>query len=328
MKLIRHLLSHLFLIFFLLLIVVVFYYRSLLLPVNVLTKVNNIIASVYSPALKFSSGKDYYWAQGKQLTAPETMASTEPATETATTPESTASTEPATETATTPESTASTEPATEATTTPESTASTEPATETATTPEVTASTEPATEATTTPEVTASTEPATEATTTPEVTASTEPATETTTTPEATASTEPLVETPATPESTSHSDMSSEITTSNTGNKKMVLPKNDTMSKHHLLMKARSSFFSKNITLSEQYYIQLSQLDLDNPDVYGELGNVYYSQGKWNKASQAYYEAAVRLLAKGNNARAFYLQRIIQGLNPDLAVKLSQLIQKK
>ena len=229
MKLLRHILSHLFLIFFLIIVVSLFYYRSLLLPEHLLVKVNTTVESIYSPALKFSSDKNYFWAKKVK-------------------------------------------------------------------PEVAAE-----EATPTEEVK------------PEVAAV-----------EATPKEEvkpKMAATETTPEKTSSDSKNTKKQTKNSVN-------NVIDSKRNLLINARTAFMRNNLKMSEQYYIQLTNLDHGNPDIYGELGNVYYRQGKWNEAGQAYYEATVRLLAKRQYARVFYMQRIIKGLNPTLAEKLSQLIPSK
>ena len=79
---------------------------------------------------------------------------------------------------------------------------------------------------------------------------------------------------------------------------------------------------------EKLYIELTQLEQDNPDAFGELGNVYYSQGKWNEAGQAYYQAAVRLITEGNHNQVAYLHRVIKGLNAEHAEKLSQKMMRR
>lgn len=101
-----------------------------------------------------------------------------------------------------------------------------------------------------------------------------------------------------------------------------------VSGYDMFVSARSAFNNGNMAQSEQSYLQLTELDQNNPDVYGELGNVYYSQGKWSEAGKAYYEAAVRLISKGNTNQVVYLQRVIEGLDVEYANKLSQLMMSK
>ena len=97
----------------------------------------------------------------------------------------------------------------------------------------------------------------------------------------------------------------------------------------LLMTARQLFWNSDTGDAEKTYLDLIKIDDSNADIYGELGNVYYSQGKWKQAGEAYYEAAVRLLASekdGQNVnRVSYLLRVIQGLDRESAEKLKNKI---
>jgi hypothetical protein len=90
-----------------------------------------------------------------------------------------------------------------------------------------------------------------------------------------------------------------------------------------LLIARRSFWNGNVLLSEQSYLEIAKHDNANPDIYGELGNVYYAQGKWKQAGEAYYEAAIRLLDLKQDGQIKYLLRVIQGLDADSAEKLRQ-----
>ena len=109
---------------------------------------------------------------------------------------------------------------------------------------------------------------------------------------------------------------------------IVVKDSDASSERDLLISARNAFNQGATSESEKFYIELTQLDTDNPDVFGELGNVYYSQGKWDKAGQAYYEAAVRLITEGKYNQVDYLQRVIKGLNTEHAEKLAQLMMRR
>ena len=120
-----------------------------------------------------------------------------------------------------------------------------------------------------------------------------------------------------------------VAVNDNGNELAVVVKDsDTSSERELLIRARSAFHQGDILGSENYYIQLTELDHDNADIFGELGNVYYSQGKWDKAGQTYYEAAVRLITEGNYNQVAYLQRVIKGLNTEHADKLAQLMLRR
>ena len=120
----------------------------------------------------------------------------------------------------------------------------------------------------------------------------------------------------------------EVTTSTVD---VVTQQNDTKNAHlteeakQMFYMARQSYWMGNAISAEKIYLKLADIEDDNPDIYGELGNVYYTQGKWSEAGKAYYEAAVRLLDLDRNNQVNYLLRVIQGLDSDSAEKLKQKI---
>lgn len=119
-----------------------------------------------------------------------------------------------------------------------------------------------------------------------------------------------------------SEPASDNTVNNVSNK-AISPASDISS---MLSFARAAYWRGNIEESESMYLRLVNLDNDNPDIYGELGNVYYSQGKWSEAGKAYYEAAIRFIDMGlhdnkETNQLHYLLRVIQGLDAESAAKL-------
>jgi hypothetical protein len=95
----------------------------------------------------------------------------------------------------------------------------------------------------------------------------------------------------------------------------------------LLQQARQAYWQRDYAAAVKAYQQLLEADPENPDLYGELGNVYYGMGEWQKAGQAYYSAAQRLLARGRTQQVSYLLRVIEGLDTELAGKLRQQIDQ-
>jgi len=89
----------------------------------------------------------------------------------------------------------------------------------------------------------------------------------------------------------------------------------------LINQARHVYQCGDISNSIDLYRELGELYPDDPNVYGELGNVFYSKGEWKQASLAYYEAALRLQKRNQQDQIRYLYRVIQGLDPDTAEKL-------
>lgn len=91
----------------------------------------------------------------------------------------------------------------------------------------------------------------------------------------------------------------------------------------ILHAARTAFLKSQYKIAIEKYKELIDLEEHEADFYGELGNVYYSVGNWNLAGEAYYEAAQRLIERGDMKQVFYLQRVLQGLDAERASKLAQ-----
>lgn len=97
---------------------------------------------------------------------------------------------------------------------------------------------------------------------------------------------------------------------------------DTSAEKNLLADARLAYQNKDLEAAIRKYRQLIVLDEHSPNAFGELGNIYYSQGKWQEAGAAYYEAAVRLVENGQMQQVVYLHRVIQGLDRSKAEQLT------
>ena len=89
--------------------------------------------------------------------------------------------------------------------------------------------------------------------------------------------------------------------------------------------ARKSFYQRKYDLSEQSYQDVIANTEDNYDAYGELGNVYFNQGKNEKAAKAYFEAASILVRKGQVKRAGSLMGLLRHLDKSTADDLQKLI---
>ena len=277
MKLLRHILSHLFLIFFLIAVVSVFYYRTLLLPNDVVVKVDGIVKEVYPPALSFVSTRDYFWSiAGERIVSFDDLTIFEKNDEVA----------------------SKSEPG-----------EVESVVKVETKDTVIIEKEVEPEKTDVAEVEDKTQKETAV-----VIAKNDDSVK-----------ELIIEEPVAAKKVVEERV-------NENNKIEELPvvvkDSDTSSERDLLINARNAFNQGAVIKSEKFYLELTQLDNDNPDIFGELGNVYYSQGKWDEAGQAYYEAAVRLITEGNYNQVAYLQRVITGLNTEHAEKLAQLMMRR
>lgn len=89
--------------------------------------------------------------------------------------------------------------------------------------------------------------------------------------------------------------------------------------------ARTSYHQRKYELSEKSYQQVIDNTEDNYDAYGELGNVYFNQGKNAQAASAYYEAAAILVRIGQRSRAESLIGLLWRLDPSKADELQKLI---
>ncbi|MCK5721724.1 MAG: hypothetical protein KAI84_04250 [Gammaproteobacteria bacterium] len=277
MKLLRHILSHLFLIFFLIAVVSVFYYRTLLLPNDVVVKVDGIVKEVYPPALSFVSTRDYFCTiAGERIVSFDDLTIFEKNDEVA----------------------SKSEPG-----------EVESVVKVETKDTVIIEKEVEPEKTDVAEVEDKTQKETAV-----VIAKNDDSVK-----------ELIIEEPVAAKKVVEERV-------NENNKIEELPvvvkDSDTSSERDLLINARNAFNQGAVIKSEKFYLELTQLDNDNPDIFGELGNVYYSQGKWDEAGQAYYEAAVRLISAGNHNQVVYLQRVINGLNTEHAEKLAQLMMRQ
>ena len=271
MKILRHILSHLFLIFLLLAIVSVFYYRTLLLPNDVVAKVDGIVTEIYPPALKFVSKRDYFWSiAGERIVSFDDLKIFEKDTEVVAVASDNKSEDVI---------------------------------------KVEATAEPSVETTVVKKDEVEAENKTDKEE-PIVVAKTDEA--------------PIVEVLVNEKTVEKT--AQEVTSIEQDS--VVVKDSDTSSERDLLISARNAFNQGKLVESENFYIELTQLDNDTADIFGELGNVYYSQGKWDKAGQAYFEAAVRLIKEGNFDQVAYLQRVISGLNAEHAEKLAQLMVRR
>ena len=91
----------------------------------------------------------------------------------------------------------------------------------------------------------------------------------------------------------------------------------------LLAQAREAYWLRDYENAEKTYRQLIELEPNNPDGYGELGNLYFAQGQWDQAAAAYYDAGVRMLNEGMVVQARQLVDVIRGLNGTQADELEQ-----
>ncbi len=268
MKLLRHILSHFLLISFLVAVVSVFYYRTLLLPNDMVGKIDEVVNDVYPPAIKFASKRDYFWSiRGERIVSFDDLNLFKKEDTAAITEET------------------------------KKTIALADSNDTDFEKEIEAEAKQT-----------------------EVVPSQDKDDKTTVVAINKVKVDEKILTNAPVEKAPEPIALEKVV--------LEVKDSDTSSEQDLLVDARNAFNLGKVSASEKLYLELTQLEQDNPDAFGELGNVYYSQGKWDKAGQAYYEAAVRLIAGGNYNQVAYLQRVISGLDREHAEKLSQLMMRR
>jgi Flp pilus assembly protein TadD len=87
--------------------------------------------------------------------------------------------------------------------------------------------------------------------------------------------------------------------------------------------AREAFARGDVDGAVTMYNEAIKNNASDPDVRGELGNIYYMTGRLPEAAQAYFDAAKLLLDKKELDRVDALLPIIDQINPMMADKLTQ-----
>ncbi len=105
----------------------------------------------------------------------------------------------------------------------------------------------------------------------------------------------------------------------------AIPEPESLSQQEmkLISSARQAFWQQDTEKAEKEYKALIELQADSPDPYGELGNVYYTAGKWSEASEMYYEAGVRLIDRKQYGKAMHMVSVLRGLDTERASELKK-----
>lgn len=90
--------------------------------------------------------------------------------------------------------------------------------------------------------------------------------------------------------------------------------------------ARQAFWQRELPKAESLYQQINKSQA-NANSWGELGNVYYLQAKWQLAASAYTEAALILLSEGNIPQAMFLRYIVVGLDLEQVQRIDERIRE-
>ncbi|MBC8210021.1 MAG: tetratricopeptide repeat protein [Gammaproteobacteria bacterium] len=94
-----------------------------------------------------------------------------------------------------------------------------------------------------------------------------------------------------------------------------------------LFLARKAYWKKNYADAIAGYQLLIQKDRGNPDLRGELGNIYYALNDTDNASKLYYQSAMILLQQNRPEQARLLLSPIIAMNRELGEDLKLKIQQ-
>ncbi len=87
--------------------------------------------------------------------------------------------------------------------------------------------------------------------------------------------------------------------------------------------AREAFAAGDSAWAIYYYSVYLEKKVTDIDVWGELGNVYYLEGEFDKAAKAYFNVANLLIDRGQTARALELIPVIEEGDAGLSAAIYQ-----
>jgi len=95
-----------------------------------------------------------------------------------------------------------------------------------------------------------------------------------------------------------------------------------------LAEARQAFWARDMAKAERLYQIITKADAGNIDAWGELGNIYYIQSRWQEAAAAYTEVALRLVEMGDIPQAMYLQQLVSRLDGKQAQRIHESLRSQ
>lgn len=92
--------------------------------------------------------------------------------------------------------------------------------------------------------------------------------------------------------------------------------------------ARQAFWARDMAKAERLYQKITNTDEDNIHAWGELGNIYFQQSRWQDAAAAYTEVALRLVDKGDIPQAMYMQQLVSRLDGKQAQRIHERLSSR
>ncbi len=97
----------------------------------------------------------------------------------------------------------------------------------------------------------------------------------------------------------------------------------TVTEEMSLTEARQAFWARDMAKAERLYRIITSADKGNLKAWGELGNIYYLQSRWQDAAAAYTEVAINLVDKGDIPQAMYLLQVVGRLDARQAQRIHE-----
>ena len=81
-----------------------------------------------------------------------------------------------------------------------------------------------------------------------------------------------------------------------------------------LSDARQAFWERDLVKAERLYRVITNSDGANINAWGELGNIYYMQARWQEAANAYAEVTLHLIEKKDMSQAAYFHNLVNRMD--------------
>jgi tetratricopeptide (TPR) repeat protein len=94
-----------------------------------------------------------------------------------------------------------------------------------------------------------------------------------------------------------------------------------------LEEARRAFHAGNLDEAEARYRAILSV-ADNPDAFGELGNIFFARRQFSDANDAYLKAAEGLIAQNRLLQAQYVIGVLMNSQPEYAQQAMQAFNAK
>ncbi|MEJ2213110.1 MAG: hypothetical protein P8Y20_03370, partial [Gammaproteobacteria bacterium] len=93
-----------------------------------------------------------------------------------------------------------------------------------------------------------------------------------------------------------------------------LPVSEEQLKMDLLQKARRAYWNDQLNKAKSLYRAYIDLDQENPDGYGELGNLLGTAGELDEAARMYGRAAELLMQQNRHEEAEQLRQVLDSIS--------------